>query len=139
MLNFQRKKICSFFGLIKFLKHWGKEVKAHIPYEIEDISKNVGCIKFNTKFVKNQRECVPKFSCKPETQKLYWIIFIQKTLKKNQPTVKSVNYLVNLVDGLHDDVVDIKKIQNEKETNRHENRKTDLRLLDPQITRPFLI
>ena len=60
-------------------------------------------------------------------------------MKKNQPTVKSVNYLVNLVDGLHDDVVDIKKIQNEKETNRHENRKTDLRLLDPQITRPFLI
>lgn len=50
-----------------------------------------------------------------------------------------MNYLVNLVDGLHDDVVDIKKIQNEKQTNRHENRKTDTRLLDPQITRPFLI
>lgn len=42
-----------------------------------------------------------------------------------------MNYLVNLVDGLHDDVVDIKKIQNEKQTNRHENRKTDTRLWDP--------
>lgn len=88
-----------------------------MPYEIEYIDKNVACIKCNTKFLNNQRECVHKLSCKPKTQKLFLNNIDSKDNEKVQPVAKSVNYLVNLVDDLHDDVVDIKKIQNEKLKN----------------------
>ena len=53
MLNPQCKKTRSFFGLISSVKHRGKEVKAHILTEVEDINKNVACNDCNKRFVKN--------------------------------------------------------------------------------------
>ena len=86
-----------------------------MPYEIEYIDKNVAC---------------HKLSCKPKIQKLFLNNIDSKGNEKVQPVAKSVNYLVNLVDDLHDDVVDIKKIQNEK----LKNRKMETRSWDPRIT-----